>query len=178
MLTSSPQQNCGYWPFAVVTLTLGGEKIIAEAFAEVHSKVAESTFALTIDSEVAQNAIPFLVFLTALLLEVGEEVHAQFLLIEKVKLLVEKLLEAATTDSLRFFLHRGVELFFALVLGRGVDIDTEGFTAAHPVGMGITDGRIEIEIERDASTRYSLLAKENFGACIHVRCELKDLMRR
>ena len=168
----------GYWPFAVVTLTLGGEKIITEAFAEVHSKVAESAFALTIDSEVAQNAIPFLVFLTALLLEVGEEVHAQFLLIEKVKLLVEKLLEAATTDSLRFFLHRGVELFFALVLGRGVDIDTEGFTAAHPVGMGITDGRIEIEIERDASTRYSLLAKENFGACIHVRCELKDLMRR
>ena len=69
-------------------------------------------------------------------------------------------------------------LFFALVFGRGVDIDAEGFTAAHPVGMGITDGRIEIEIERDASTRYNLLAKENFGACIHMRCELKDLMRR
>lgn len=168
----------GYWPFAVVALTLSGEKIIAEALAEVHSKVAESAFALTIDREVAQNAIPFLVFLTALLLEVGEEVHAQLLLIEEVKLLVEKLLKAAATDSLRLFLHRGVELFFALVLGRGVDIDAEGFTAAHPVGMGITDGRIEIEIERDASTRYSLLAKENFGACIHVRCELKDLMRR
>ena len=44
--------------------------------------------------------------------------------------------------------------------------------------MGITDGMIEIEIELDASTRYSLLAKENFGACIHVRCELKDLKRR
>lgn len=168
----------GYWPFAVIALTLSGEKIIAEPLAEIHSKVAESAFALTIDSEVAQNAIPFLVFLTALLLEVGEEVHAQFLLVEKVKLLVEKLLEAATTDSFRLFLHRGVELFFAFVLGRGVDIDAEGFTAAHPVGMGITDGRIEIEIERDASTRYSLLAKENFGACIHVRCELKDLMRR
>ena len=168
----------GYWSFAVVALTLGGEKIIAEAFAEVHSKVAESAFALTIDSEVAQNAIPFLVFLTALLLEVGEEVHAQSLLIEKVKLLVEQLLEAATTDSLRLFLHRGVELFFALVLWRGIDIDAEGFSAAHPVGVGITDGRIEIEIERDASTRYSLLAKENFGACIHVRCELQDLMRR
>ena len=167
-----------YGPFAVVALTLSGEKIIAEAFAEVHSKVAESTFALTIDSEVAQNAIPFLVFLTALLLEVGKKVHAQLLLIEKVKLLVEKLLEAAATDSLCLFLHRGVELFFALVFGRGVDIDAEGFTAAHPVGMWITDGRIEIEIERDASTRYSLLAKENFGACIHVRCELKDLMRR
>lgn len=167
-----------YGPFAVVALTLSGEKIIAEAFAEVHSKVAESAFALTIDSEVAQNAIPFLVFLTALLLEVGKKVHAQLLLIEKVKLLVEKLLEAAATDSLCLFLHRGVELFFALVFGRGVDIDAEGFTAAHPVGMWITDGRIEIEIERDASTRYSLLAKENFGACIHVRCELKDLMRR
>lgn len=167
-----------YGPFAVVALTLSGEKIIAEAFAEVHSKVAESAFALTIDSEVAQNAIPFLVFLTALLLEVGEEVHAQLLLIEEVKLLVEKLLEAATTDSFCLFLHSGVELFFALVFGRGVDIDAEGFTAAHPVGMGITDGRIEIEIERDASTRYNLLAKENFGACIHVRCELKDLMRR
>lgn len=168
----------GYWPFAVVALTPGGEKIIAEAFAEVHSKVAESAFALTIDSEVAQNAIPFLVFLTALLLEVGEEVHAQFLFVEEVKLLVEKLLEAAATDSLCLFFHRGVELFFALVFGRGIDIDAEGFTAAHPVGVGITDGRIEIEIERYASTRYSLLAKENFGACIHVRCELKDLMRR
>ena len=168
----------GYWSLAVVALTLGCEKIIAEPLAEIHSKVAESAFALTIDSEMAQNAIPFLIFLTALLLEVGEEVHTQFLLVEKIKLLVEKLLEAAATDSLRLFLHRGVELFFPLILGRGVDIDAEGFTAAHPVGMGITDGRIEIEIERDASTRYSLLAKENFGACIHVRCELKDLMRR
>lgn len=168
----------GYWSLAVVALTLGGEKICAEAIAEIHRKIAESAFALAIDSEVAQNAIPFLVFLTALLLEVGEEVHTQFLLVEKIKLLVEKLLEAATTDSFCLFLHRGVELFFALILGRGVDIDAEGFTAAHPVGMGITDGRIEIEIERDASTRYSLLAKENFGACIHVRCELKDLMRR
>ena len=167
-----------YGSFAVVTLALGGEKIIAEPFAEIHSQIAESAFALAIDSEVAQNAIPFLVFLTALLLEVGEEVHAQLLLIEEVKLFVEKLLKAAATDSLRFFLNRGVELFFALVLGRGIDIDAEGFTAAHPVGVGITDGRIEIEIERDASTRYSLLAKENFGACIHVRCELKDLMRR
>ena len=36
---------------------------------------------------------------------------------EEVKLLVEKLLKAAATDSLRLFLHRGVELFFALVLG-------------------------------------------------------------
>lgn len=93
------------------------EKIIAEPLAEIHSQIAESAFALAIDSEMAQNAIPFLVFLTALLLEVGEEVHAQLLLIEKVKLLVEKLLEAAATDCLRFFLHRGVELFFALVLG-------------------------------------------------------------
>ena len=168
----------GYWSLAVVALTLGCEKIIAEPLAEIHSKVTESAFALTIDSEMAQNATPFLIFLTALLLEVGKKVHAQLLLIEKVKLLVEKLLEAAATDSLRLFLHRGVELFFALVFGRGVDIDAEGFTAAHPVGMWITDGRIEIEIERDASTRYSLLAKENFGACIHVRCELKDLMRR
>ena len=168
----------GYWPFAVVALTLSSEKIIAEPLAEIHRQISERTFALAVDSEVAQNAIPFLVFLMALLLEVGEEVHAQLLLIEEVKLLVEKLLEAAATDSLCLFLHRGVELFFALVFGRRVDIDAEGFTAAHPVGMGITDGRIEIEIERDASTRYSLLAKENFGACIHVRCELKDLMRR
>lgn len=168
----------GYWPFAVVALTLGREKIIAESLAEIHSQISESAFALAIDSEMAQNTIPFLVFLTALLLEIGEEVHAQFLLVEKVKLLVKKLLEAATTDSLCLFFHRGVELFFALVFGRGVDIDAESFTAAHPVGVGITDGRIEIEIERDASTRYSLLAKENFGACIHVRCELKDLMRR
>ena len=65
----------------------------------------------------AQNTIPFLVFLTAFLLEVGEEVHVQFLFVEEVKLLVEKLLEAAATDSLRLFLHRGVELFFALVFG-------------------------------------------------------------
>ena len=168
----------GYWSLAVVALTLGCEKIIAEPLAEIHSKVTESAFALTIDSEMAQNATPFLIFLTALLLEVGEEVHAQLLLIEEVKLFVEKLLKAAATDSLRFFLNRGVELFFALVLGRGIDIDTEGFSAAHPVGMGITDGRIEIKVERNASTRDSLLAKENFGACIHVRCELKDLMRR
>ena len=117
----------------------------------------------------AQNAIPFLIFMKALLLEVGEEVHAQFLFVEEVKLLVEKLLEAAATDSLCLFLHRGVELFFALVFGRGVDIDAEGFTAAHPVGMGITDGRIEIKVERYASTRNSLLTKENFGACIHTR---------
>lgn len=164
--------------FAIVALTLGREKIGAEAIAEIHCQVAESAFALTIDSEVAQYAIPFLVFLTALLLEVGEEVHAQLLFVEEVKLLVEQLLEAAATDSLRLFLHRGVELTLTLVLGRGVDVDAEGLTAAHPVGVRITDGRIEIEIERDASTRYSLLAKENFGACIHVRCELKDLMRR
>ena len=107
----------GYWSLAVVALTLGGEKIIAESLAEIHSKVAECAFALTVDSEVAQNAILFLVFLTALLLEIGEEVHAQFLFVEEVKLLVEKLLEAAATDSLCLFLHRGVELFFALVFG-------------------------------------------------------------
>ena len=115
-----PVSRCrivGYWPFAVVALTLGGEKIIAESLAEIHSQIAECAFALTVDSEVAQNAILFLVFLTALLLEIGEEVHAQFLFVEEVKLLVEKLLEAATTDSLCLFLHRGVELFFALVFG-------------------------------------------------------------
>ena len=93
----------GYWSLAVVALTLGCEKIIAEPLAEIHSKVAESAFALTIDSEMAQNAIPFLIFLTALLLEVGEEVHAQLLFVEEVKLLVEKLLEATATDSLRLF---------------------------------------------------------------------------
>ena len=174
-----PVSRCrivGYGPFAVVTLTLGGEKIIAEPLAEIHRQVAESAFTLTIDSEVAQNAIPFLVFLTALLFEIVKEVHTQLLFVEKIELLVEELLEATATYRLRLFLHRGVELFFSLVFGRGIDIDAECFTTAHPVGVGITDGRIEIKVERDASTRDSLLAKENFGACIHVRCELKDLM--
>lgn len=79
----------GYRAFAIVALTLGGEKIIAEALAEIHRQITESTLTLAIDSEVAQNAIPFLVFLTALLLEVGEEVHAQLLLVEKIELFIE-----------------------------------------------------------------------------------------
>ena len=47
----------GYGSFAIVALTLGREKIGAEAIAEIHCQVAESAFALTIDSEVAQYAI-------------------------------------------------------------------------------------------------------------------------
>jgi len=145
------------------------KKVRLKLLAEVLVDFSDGTFALAKIIEVLIDNLPLLVFLETLLAEVFQKVDAEFLFVEEAELLVEQLLEATAADSLCLFKHRGVELTLPLILGRGIDIDTEGFTAAHPVGMRITDGRIEIKVERYASTRNSLLTKENFGACIHTR---------
>ena len=86
-------------------LTLGREKISTEALAEVNCQVTETTLALTVDLKVPENAVPFLILLTAFLLEVGKKVHAQLLLIKKIELLVKQLLEATAADSFSLFKH-------------------------------------------------------------------------
>ena len=53
----------------------------------------------------AIDTIPLLILLAALALEVGKEIHALLLLVEKIKFLVEQLLETATADSLCLFFH-------------------------------------------------------------------------
>ena len=137
---------------AVVALTFGGKEISTKAFAEVNGKVAETAFTLAVDVEMAIYTIPFLIFLPAFGLEVSKEVHTLLLLVEKVKFLVEQLLEATATDSLRLFFHRGVELTLSLIHGRGIDVDAKSFSAAHTVGMRVADCGIEVEVERYAST--------------------------
>lgn len=158
---------------AVVALTFGGKEISTKAFAEVNGKVAETAFTLAVDVEMAIYTIPFLIFLPAFGLEVSKEVHTLLLLVEKVKFLVEQLLEATATDSLRLFHHGGVELSFAGICRMPVEIYSQTLTAAEPVGVRISDWGIEVEVERYAVARYFLFTKENFSAGIH--CILKEL---
>lgn len=149
------------------------KKVRLKLLAEVLVDFSDGTFTLAKIIEVLIDNLPLLVFLETLLAEVFQKVDAEFLFVEEAELLVEQLLEATATDSLRLFHHGGVELSFAGICRMPVEIYSQTLTAAEPVGVRISDWGIEVEVERYAVARYFLFTKENFSAGIH--CILKEL---
>lgn len=149
------------------------KKVRLKLLAEVLVDFSDGTFTLAKIIEVLINNLPLLIFLETLLAEVFQKVDAEFLFVEEAELLVEQLLEATATDSLRLFHHGGVELSFAGICRMPVEIYSQTLTAAEPVGVRISDWGIEVEVERYAVARYFLFTKENFSAGIH--CILKEL---
>ena len=149
------------------------KKVRLKLLAEVLIDFSDGTFTLAKIIEVLVYNLPLLVFLETLLAEVFQKVDAEFLFVEEAELLVEQLLEATATDSLRLFHHGGVELSFTGICRMPVEIYSQTLTAAEPVGVRISDWGIEVEVERYAVARYFLFTKENFSAGIH--CILKAL---
>lgn len=149
------------------------KKVRLKLLAEVLIDFSDGTFTLAKIIEVLVYNLPLLVFLETLLAEVFQKVDAEFLFVEEAELLVEQLLEATATDSLRLFHHGGVELSFTGICRMPVEIYSQTLTAAEPVGVRISDWGIEVEVERYAVARYFLFTKENFSAGIH--CILKEL---
>ena len=149
------------------------KKVRLKLLAEVLIDFSDGTFTLAKIIEVLVYNLPLLVFLETLLAEVFQKVDAEFLFVEEAELLVEQLLEAPATDSLRLFHHGGVELSFTGICRMPVEIYSQTLTAAEPVGVRISDWGIEVEVERYAVARYFLFTKENFSAGIH--CILKEL---
>lgn len=160
--------------FALSSVTTTTFKEVCLKFlAELLVDLADGTFPLAEIGEMLIDYFPLLVFLETLLAEVFQKVDAEFLFVEEAELLVEQLLEATATDSLRLFHHGGVELSFTGICRMPVEIYSQTLTAAEPVGMRISDRGIEVEVERYAVARYFLFTKENFSAGIH--CILKEL---
>ena len=149
------------------------KKVRLKLLAEVLVDFSDGTFTLAKIIEVLIDNLPLLVFLETLLAEVFQKVDAELLFVEEAELLVEQLLEATATDSLRLFHHGGVELSFTGICRMPVEIYSQTLTAAEPVGVRISDWGIEVEVERYAVARYFLFTKENFSAGIH--CILKEL---
>lgn len=149
------------------------KKVRLKLLAEVLIDFSDGTFTLAKIIEVLIDNLPLLVFLETLLAEVFQKVDAELLFVEEAELLVEQLLEATATDSLRLFHHGGVELSFTGISRMPVEVDSQTLTSAEPVGVRISDWGIEVEVERYAVARYFLFTKENFSAGIH--CILKEL---
>ena len=149
------------------------KKVRLKLLAEVLIDFSDGTFTLAKIIEVLIDNLPLLVFLETLLAEVFQKVDTEFLFVEEAELLVEQLLEATATDSLRLFHHGGVELSFTGICRMPLEIYSQTLTAAEPVGVRISDWGIEVEVERYAVARYFLFTKENFSAGIH--CILKEL---
>lgn len=105
MSTNILPPNCGRLALYRCCADVGQIEDSTEALAEVNCQIAETALALAVDFKVSENAVPFLILLTAFLLEVGKKVHAQLLLIKKIELLVKQLLEATAADSFRLFKH-------------------------------------------------------------------------
>ena len=159
---------------ALTTVTASAfKKVRLKLLAEVLVDFSDGAFTLAKIIEVLIDNLPLLVFLETLLAEVFQKVDAELLFVEEAELLVEQLLEATATDSLRLFHHGSVELSFTGISRMSVEIDSQPLPTAEPVGMRVADWGIEIEVERYAVARYFLFTKENFSAGIH--CILKEL---
>lgn len=59
--------------------------------------------------------------------EVGEEIDLLFILVQEPEFFIDKRLDTDTTDSLCLVQHVLVEHSLLLVLGLGIDVDTEEF---------------------------------------------------
>ena len=93
------------------------EQIFSESFAEFNREVAEGAMSIHIVVEMAVYRVPLLVFFATHLLEVGEEVPAHLVVVEKVEFLVDKRSDAQTADCFGLFEPLTVEIAFDVVAG-------------------------------------------------------------
>lgn len=109
---------------------------------------------------------PFLVFASAHLFEVGEEVSFLFGFIQEAELFIDKRLHSDATDSLCLVQHVVVELPFHFVFRVGIDVDAEVFPTAHLHSLRVTDCRIIIQIQGDAIIPNRSLTDCYFCTCV------------
>jgi hypothetical protein len=128
----------------------GIQQVFTELLAQVHIYLAEGTLPFDEVVEVLIDKCPFLVFTSAHLLEVGEEIGFLLGFIQETELFIDKRLHSDATDSLCFVQHIIVEFPFHFVFWVGIDVDAEVFSTAHLHCLRVTDCRIIIQIQRDA----------------------------
>ena len=141
------------------------EQVIPELLAQFHGDIAKGAFTTDKFLEVIVNAIPFLILFSCLCPEVGEEIDLLFILVQEPEFFIDKRLDTDTTDSLCLVQHVLIEQSLLLVLGLGIDVDTEEFPATHLHRIRIADGRIIIQIKRYAVVTQWLLSQSYVSAC-------------
>ena len=141
------------------------EQIIPELLAKFYGNVAECAFAADKFLKVVVNAIPFLIFFPCLCPEVGKEIYLLLVLVQEPEFFIDKRLDTDTADSLCLVQHILIEHSLLLVLGLGIDVDTEEFPATHLHRIRIADGRIIIQIKRYAVVTQWLLSQSYVGTC-------------
>ena len=129
---------------------LGVQQVLSELLTQVHIYLAKGTLPFDEVVEMLIDKQPFLVFTSAHLFEVGEEVGFLLGLIQETELFIDERLHSDTTDSFCLVQHIIVELPFHFVFGVGIDVDAEIFPTAHLHGLRVTDCRIIIQIQGDA----------------------------
>jgi len=141
------------------------EQVIPELLAQFYGDIAKGTFTADKFLKVIINAIPFLILFSCLCPEVGKEIYLLFVLVQEPKFFIDKRLDTDTADCLCFVQHVLIEHSLLLVLGFGIDVDTEEFPATHLHRIRIANGRIIIQIKRYAVVTQWLLSQSYVGAC-------------
>ena len=104
---------------------MGVEQVVTEPFAEFDGDVAEGAVSACEVGEVAVNRVPLFLLSGTHLAEVGEEIAAHLVVVEKVELLIDKRCYTQAANGLGLFEHRAVEVAFGLVGRAGIDINAQ-----------------------------------------------------
>ena len=150
--------------FLVGVLELVGvQQVVAEAFAEGDVDVAHLALAAAIVAEMVVNANPFLVFGVQLGLEVGEEVHLEFGLVQEVVLAADdgEFTLGAEGFGLGYLFFVGV--FVALEFGLVFEVDAEVFVPDILSGVRVSEGRVEVQVEGNLAAWQQPLSKCYFS---------------
>ena len=94
---------------------LGVQQVLSELLTQVHIYLAKGTLPFDEVVEVLIDKCQFLVFTSANLLEVGEEIGFLIGFIQETELFIDKRLDSDATDSLCFVQHIIVEFPFHFV---------------------------------------------------------------
>lgn len=108
-----------------------------------------------------EDNIPAVVLRSAHLFIECQEVLVQLVLVEDVKLFVDEGLRATATDELRFVEHILVEVTLHLVLRVGVYVDAQELAPCTLERIGIADGRVIVEIQRNPSVGDGTLVQRH-----------------
>ena len=140
------------------------EQVIPELLAQFYGDIADCAFAADKFLKVVINTT-FLILLPCLCPEVGKEIYLLLVLVQESEFFIDKRLNTDTADCLCFVQHILVEHSLLLVLGLGIDVDAEEFSATHLHRVRIADGWVIIQIKRYAVVTQWLLSQSYVGAC-------------
>ena len=143
-----------------------GKQVVEELLAVSHGEVAEAALTLGILGEVLEGWFP--VRLVRGLVHAHPEVVKETLLalgaVEEAELLVDDGLGAPALDKLRLLEDAAVVFLLELLRRVGVDVEAQILTAGQLARLGVTDGRVEIEVERCLPILDGSLPHSDLGA--------------